>query len=203
MTVSENESFVALHVEQIRTIEAISPTIGVERTDGGVQVTVEDYRHDPQTATVLDGQPGPQGPQGDPGPQGPKGEDGSGVPPGGGVGQVLGKVSNADYDVGWVDQSGGDVGLYIQSGKDAFESSVKSGYGDLEIEFSEAFKADTTPLIIVCLSAGSITNTNAANVSLWVMARTITENGFTVRFFNSTATNITPTVNWIAIGEKA
>ena len=227
LTVSGDESAVALSIEQVRTVEAISPTIDVERIDGGVQVTVEDYRHDPQTATVLDGQPGPQGPQGergetgatgptgergpageqgpqgDPGPQGPKGEDGFGVPPGGDVGQVLAKNSGTDYDVEWVDQSGGDVGPYIQSGKDVFESSVKSGYGDLKIEFPEAFKTDTTPLIIVCLSAGTITNTNAANVSLWVMSRTVTESGFTARFFNSTVTNITPTVNWIAIGEKA
>ena len=59
------------------------------------------------------GIPGPQGPQGIPGPQGLKGDPGAtgpagpGVVAGGTTGQVLGKASDNDYDVAWVDQTGG------------------------------------------------------------------------------------------------
>lgn len=52
------------------------------------------------------GTPGPPGPQG---PQGPQGEPGEGVPPGGTTGQVLKKVSGADYDTEWA--TGGAGGL--------------------------------------------------------------------------------------------
>ena len=64
-------------------------------------------------ATGPQGIPGPQGPQGIPGPQGLKGDPGAtgpagpGVVAGGTTGQVLGKASDNDYDVAWVDQTGG------------------------------------------------------------------------------------------------
>lgn len=147
------------------------------------------------------GEQGPQGITGERGPQGIQGIPGVGIPAGGLAGQLLAKATASDYDSVWIDPPSGEP--FIQFGKNVFGAAVKSGYGDLEIEFPVAFKADTIPHIIVCLSAGSITNVNAANVSLWFMSRTVTESGFTTRFFNSTATNITPTVNWIAIGEHA
>jgi hypothetical protein len=50
------------------------------------------------------GQDGAQGPQGI---QGPPGHDGAGVPNGGTTGQVLGKASNANQDVIWLNQVGG------------------------------------------------------------------------------------------------
>lgn len=68
----------------------------------------------------LQGPEGPQGPKGekgDTGLQGPKGETGEkgdtgaagpGVVAGGTTGQVLGKASDNDYDVAWVDQTGGE-----------------------------------------------------------------------------------------------
>jgi hypothetical protein len=60
--------------------------------------------------------PGPQGPQGEQGvqgeqgPQGDQGETGPGVPPGGDPGQVLKKLSAADLDTGWQDESAGGGG---------------------------------------------------------------------------------------------
>lgn len=48
----------------------------------------------------LTGDQGETGPQGD---DGPTGESGAGVATGGAVGQVLSKLSSADFDTGWVD----------------------------------------------------------------------------------------------------
>ena len=205
MSVTENGGSVSLSAEQARIIEAISPTVDAERVEGGVEITINDVRGS-STVMINDGQQGADGQQGPEGPPGADGKDGNdgapgqGVPAGGTAGQVLAKASGADYDAAWIDPPQG--GPYIQNGKEAFDAAVKSGYGDLEITFPVSFKAETVPHVMVCLSAGTITNTNAANVSLWVMSRTVSESGFTVRFFNSSVTNITPTVNWIAIGEK-
>ena len=63
--------------------------------------------------TGATGPIGPVGPIGPPGPQGEKGDTGAtgpagpGVVAGGTTGQVLGKASDNDYDVAWVDQTGG------------------------------------------------------------------------------------------------
>ena len=73
--------------EPVRVVEAVSPTVDVERVDDGVTITVHDLTGD-HAATVYDGATGPQGPQGDPGPQGqtgpqgPKGDTGATGPQG-------------------------------------------------------------------------------------------------------------------------
>lgn len=46
---------------------------------------------------------------------GPAGDDGIGIPAGGISGQVLAKNSNADYDTGWVNQTGGGGGGAVDS----------------------------------------------------------------------------------------
>lgn len=67
----------------------------------------------PQGPQGIQGLPGPTGAQGDPGPPGPAGPTGAtgaagvGVPAGGTTGQVLKKLSNADYDTAWQAESGG------------------------------------------------------------------------------------------------
>lgn len=70
----------------------------------------------PKGETGEQGIQGPQGLKGDTGLQGPKGEKGDtgatgpagpGVVAGGTTGQILGKASDNDYDVAWVDQTGG------------------------------------------------------------------------------------------------
>ena len=55
----------------------------------------------------LQGPEGPQGPKGEKGDTGATGPAGPGVVAGGTTGQVLGKASDNDYDVAWVDQTGG------------------------------------------------------------------------------------------------
>lgn len=76
LRVQENGASAGLTMEQARVIEAVSPTVDVERVEGGVQVTVEDYRGVPQSAVVYDGAVGPAGPQGPQGPQGVQGPQG-------------------------------------------------------------------------------------------------------------------------------
>jgi len=59
-----------------------------------ISITIDDY---PVIATIED-----VGAKGDPG------APGIGVPVGGATGQVLGKLSDADHDTGWVDPAAGD-----------------------------------------------------------------------------------------------
>lgn len=82
LRVQENGASAGLTVEQARVIEAISPTIDVERVEGGVRVTVEDYRGVPQSVVVQDGAVGPAGPHGPAGPQGERGLQGETGPQG-------------------------------------------------------------------------------------------------------------------------
>lgn len=49
------------------------------------------------------------------GPAGPAGANGQGVPVGGTTAQVLAKLSNTNYDTGWVNQSGGSGGGITRS----------------------------------------------------------------------------------------
>jgi len=67
----------------------------------------------PQGPTGLTGATGPQGPTGATGPQGAAGQ---GVPAGGTTDQILAKISGADYDTQWVDNSGLDLVTYTQFG---------------------------------------------------------------------------------------
>lgn len=64
-----------LSQEEIRVIEAVSPTVDAERTDDGVQITVHDL-HGTETVNLYDGEPGPQGPRGETGPAGEPGQRG-------------------------------------------------------------------------------------------------------------------------------
>ena len=70
LRVQENGASAGLTVEQARVIEAISPTIDAERVEGGVQITVEDYRGTPTTAVLYDGIKGDKGDTGDAGADG-------------------------------------------------------------------------------------------------------------------------------------
>lgn len=60
--------------------------------------------------TGATGAQGPQGIQGDAGATGATGPAGPGVAAGGTTGQVLAKLSAADYDTEWIDQTGGGTG---------------------------------------------------------------------------------------------
>lgn len=73
----------------------------------------------PQGATGATGATGAQGPAGATGATGatgPQGAAGQGVPAGGTTDQILAKISGADYDTQWVDNSGLDLVTYTQFG---------------------------------------------------------------------------------------
>ena len=67
---SENLNPIVLEVEEVRVVNAVSPTVDLGRTETGALVTVHDYRGT-QTVEILDGPVGPVGPQG------PQGESGA------------------------------------------------------------------------------------------------------------------------------
>lgn len=82
---------------------------GVAIQDIDVHVTVEEG-----PSFSIDGVGGPQGKTGDPGKDG---EAGVGVPAGGSKDQVLAKLSEGDYDTGWVDAKGGSGNVESVNGK--------------------------------------------------------------------------------------
>lgn len=67
---SENLNPIVLEVEEVRVINAVSPTVDLERVEDGASVTVHDYRGT-QNVVIYDGPVGPVGPQG------PQGESGA------------------------------------------------------------------------------------------------------------------------------
>jgi len=89
------------------TVNAVSPRAEITRTESGVDITITDV-DGTHTASLYDGQTGPQG---------PKGEPGVGIPTGGTAGQVLAKASGTDYDTKWVNQSGGGGAVESVNGK--------------------------------------------------------------------------------------
>ena len=99
LRVAENGGGVDLTSEQLRVVEAVSPTVDAERIEGGVEITVHDLRgtssvelydgakgetgaQGPKGETGATGQQGPQGEQGIQGEQGPQGIQGEQGPNG-------------------------------------------------------------------------------------------------------------------------
>ncbi len=104
----------------------------------------------PQGPRGLPGEPGAQGPQGLPG---EAGKDGSGVPPGGGAGQILAKRSEADYDTAWKDPPAGGAagGVTSFNGR---EGAVSPQEGDYTAEMVGALPEST----VVPTSTSQLTN---------------------------------------------
>ena len=75
LQVQENGGTVNLSTEQARVIEAVSPTVDIERVSGGVVVTVRDLNGE-QSGTIYDGTKGDKGDTGEQGPQGVQGVQG-------------------------------------------------------------------------------------------------------------------------------
>ena len=75
---ARNGGAVETSAEHIRIVEAVSPTVDLQRVEGGVLITVHDIRGE-QTEEVFNGETGPQGPQGE---QGQRGETGATGPAG-------------------------------------------------------------------------------------------------------------------------
>jgi hypothetical protein len=66
-------------------------------------------------ADGAEGPMGPAGPQGEPGLDGADGADGVGVPEGGLEGQILAKLTDADFDTEWIDNYTGDLRLIVKN----------------------------------------------------------------------------------------
>lgn len=90
MTAQEGGENAQLRLEELRIIEAVSPTVTVERNEEGILVTVHDL-NGTRMEQIYDGETGPQGPKGETGatgqqgmtgPQGPKGDTGEQGPKG-------------------------------------------------------------------------------------------------------------------------
>lgn len=84
LSVSGGGTDMDLTPEELRVVEAVSPTVDAERVEGGVEITVHDLRGT-KTVELRDGERGPQGEQGskgDTGPQGPQGIQGETGPAG-------------------------------------------------------------------------------------------------------------------------
>lgn len=80
MNVQEGEN-ARLRSEELRVIEAISPTVTAERNEEGILVTVHDL-NGTRTEQLYDGETGPQGPKGETGMTGPQGQKGETGPQG-------------------------------------------------------------------------------------------------------------------------
>ena len=87
----------------------------------------------------------------------------------------------------------------IRAGTNVATEGVKSGYMDLETTFDTPFPVGSTPIVVASMGANNVTNSNAAQVSIYVLLGSITNEGFTTRIFNNTATSINPTICYIAI----
>lgn len=84
LDMGQEDAEISLASERFEIVRAVSPRIGIERTEGGAVVTVTDYRGS-SSAIVYDGAQGPQGERGETGPvgpQGPKGDTGEQGPQG-------------------------------------------------------------------------------------------------------------------------
>lgn len=138
----------------------------------------------PQGAQGVQGPEGPQGLRGlrgVQGEQGIQGVPGYGIISGGLEGQVLAKVSDADYDVEWIEQSG--------------QSSSSVGFGTITVSGQTSIAADI-PADSLHFAAGpgiEIT-TNSSTDTL-----TISTSG-TSFSSRTTASNITPTLAVGAVG---
>lgn len=75
LTVQEQTEALNLSAEQVAVVEAVSPEMTVERVEGGVKITVEDWKQQTE-AVVYDGAKGDKGDTGETGPKGDKGDPG-------------------------------------------------------------------------------------------------------------------------------
>ena len=78
LSVEDNSQPIELSPDEMRIVEGVSPTVSIERVDGGIRITITD-RNGAHSAVLYDGETGATGatgPRGDTGATGPKGETG-------------------------------------------------------------------------------------------------------------------------------
>lgn len=61
LRVVENSVTLPMDVEQVRVVDAVSPTVDTVRTEDGVEITVHDIRGDQPGVMVYDGAQGERG----------------------------------------------------------------------------------------------------------------------------------------------
>lgn len=85
----------------------------------------------------------------------------------------------------------------LQSGSVTFSQTSSGSYSDENISFSQSYSAAPTVVAGFQLGTGS-TAANFGNCSVAVVS--VSTTGATLRFYNNSGANKTPTVNWIAVG---
>ena len=85
----------------------------------------------------------------------------AGVPPGGSVGQILGKTGSADFAVGWVaDQVGAGGGIDAEAAVDAVATALGLGGNNIDITYNDA--AGTITIDVETLTTADITGLDTA-----------------------------------------
>lgn len=85
----------------------------------------------------------------------------------------------------------------LQSGSVTFSQTASGSYSDKTISFSPSYSAAPNVVAGFQLGTGS-TAANFGNCSVAVVS--VSTTGATLRFYNNSGANKTPTVNWIALG---
>lgn len=164
---SENLNPIVLEVEEVRVVNAVSPTVDLGRTETGALVTVHDYRGT-QTVEILDGPVGPVGPQG------PQGESGAET------GDTRVMESDAeDVDLDFSDENG-NVLLRLKDGhiktiyfdsSDPMNQSISTDAEDVDLDI-----ADSYGNIIMRLQDGEVETKNFSSYEMSERVRNAEEN---------------------------
>lgn len=94
-----------------------------------------------------------------------------------------------------------DFGGSIQCGNVAALGNTSSGsYKDATVTFTTAYASGTTPFVMVGFASSS-TSGNFGRGCVAVLPGSVTNTGFTLRFFNGDSSARNPEFNWFAIGQ--
>lgn len=128
----------------------VSPTVTITDILGGHRITITDAAHPQgQNFDVMDGA---------------KGDTGAGVPAGGTTGQILAKLSDADYDLGYVDDTSvksPEIAVVITGAR----PSIAVTAGQYVIVRNSAISGITDGLYIANTALSPSTNVTAANLT--------------------------------------
>ena len=110
---------------------------------------------------------------------------------------VKGNLDNAIADIADLDTEIDNLANRMQAGSVTFSQTSSGSYSDKTISFSPSYSAAPTVVAGFQLGTGS-TAANFGNCSVAVVS--VSTTGATLRFYNNSGANKTPTVNWIALG---
>ena len=110
---------------------------------------------------------------------------------------VKGDLDDAVADIADLDTEINNLANSLQSGTVTFSQTSTGSYSDKSITFSPSYSAAPTVVAGFQFSTG----TTAANIgSCTVAVVSVSTTGATLRFYNNSGANKTPSVNWIALG---